>query len=178
MSILEIRTVGDPVLTQAARPVENVLAPQIQQLIEDLKATMKEANGVGIAAPQVGVGLQILIIASHPNPRYPFAPQMKPLAVINPQVLERSQELVEGWEGCLSVPDRRGLIGRSRRVVVQYTTHSGRSKIVEWRDFIARIFQHEFDHLQGKVFLDQDPRSLLSEADYMTQIIPTCSTNS
>ena len=173
MTVFPIRTVGDPILTEPARPVEDVHDPQIQQLIKDLRATLMEANGVGIAAPQVGVGVQVLILASRPSPRYPFAPQMDPIAVINPQVLDRSEEQVQGWEGCLSVPDQRGLITRAKRITVQYTTQQGRLETVEWKDFIARIFQHELDHLQGKVFLDREPHSLLTEEQYISQIVPS-----
>lgn len=173
MSVIPIRTLGDPILAQVAHPIEDVNHPQIQQLIEDLKATLVEANGVGIAAPQVGMGVQLLIIASRPNPRYPFAPQMDPIAVINPQVIERSLEQVQGWEGCLSVPDRRGLVSRAQRVVVRFTTQRGRVETVAWTDFVARIFQHEFDHLQGQVFLDRAPHSLLTEEQYHSQIVPS-----
>lgn len=172
MSVLPIRTLGDPILTQPAAEVEDVAAPQIQQLIEDLKATLVQVHGVGIAAPQVGVGVQILILASRPNPRYPFAPQMDPLAVINPRVWERSLETEPGWEGCLSLPDQRGLITRAQRITVEYTTQSGRVETATWSHFIARIFQHEFDHLQGQVFLDRAPHALVSEAQYLSQILP------
>ncbi|MDX2272259.1 MAG: peptide deformylase [Cyanobacteriota bacterium] len=162
---------GDPILTQPATPITDVGDPEVQRLIADLLETMQEAEGVGIAAPQVGVGLQLLIVASRPNPRYPTAPQMDPLPMINPRLLAASPEQEWGWEGCLSVPNQRGWLARAQSVVVDYTTLTGESARVEWQGFVARIFQHEYDHLQGYVFLQRDPGQLLSEADYQQQVL-------
>ena len=159
--------VGDPILRQAALPVTDVTDPEVQTLIVDLIETVKTANGVGIAAPQIGMGLQILVIASRPNARYPHAPEMDPLALINPQILEYGSEQVWGWEGCLSVPDQRGIVARSGSVVVQYTQQDGNEKTVEWQDFIARIFQHEYDHLLGKLFVDHPLTKRVSEVEYL-----------
>ncbi|MEA5466012.1 peptide deformylase [Leptothoe sp. PORK10 BA2] len=140
----------------------------LQRLIDDLLTTMTAKNGVGIAAPQVAVEQQLFIVASRPNPRYPQAPTMEPTAMINPHILSHGDELVRGWEGCLSVPGRRGLVPRYREIEVTYLDRYGQVHQRYFQDFIARIFQHEHDHLQGKVFLDrvEDPQDVLTEADY------------
>jgi peptide deformylase len=168
---LRLRQLGDPILTQVAEPVAEFGTPALQNLIEEMLATLKEAQGVGLAAPQVGSPLQVIIVASRPNPRYPDAPQMEPLVMVNPRPLACSEEQVLGWEGCLSVPNCRGLVARSREVEVEYHTPEGSRQRVVWRDFPARIFQHEYDHLRGRLFLDRQPQQLLSEADYQAQIL-------
>lgn len=166
-----LRQLGDPILTQVAEPVTEFKTPALQDLIEGMLATLKEAQGVGLAAPQVGSLLQVLIVASRPNPRYPEAPQMQPLVMVNPRLLACSSEQVLGWEGCLSVPNCRGLVARAREVEVEYYTPEGIQQRVVWQDFPARIFQHEYDHLMGRVFLQRQPRQLLTEAQYQAQIL-------
>lgn len=166
-----LRQLGDPILTQVAEPVTEFKTPALQDLIEGMLATLKEAQGVGLAAPQVGSLLQVLIVASRPNPRYPEAPQMQPLVMVNPRLLACSSEQVLGWEGCLSVPNCRGLVARAREVEVEYYTPEGVQQRVVWQDFPARIFQHEYDHLMGRVFLQQQPQQLLTEAQYQAQIL-------
>lgn len=166
-----LRQIGDPILTQVAEPVSNFQEPDLHHLIENMLSTLKNSNGVGLAAPQVGSLLQVLIVASRPNLRYPEAPQMQPLVMINPRLLAASPEQVLGWEGCLSVPDRRGLVARARAVEVEYNTPQGALQRVIWQDFPARIFQHEYDHLNGQVFLQRHPQQLLSEAEYEAQIL-------
>jgi peptide deformylase len=130
--------------------------------------TMRKARGVGIAAPQVGKSLRLFIVASHPNPRYPKAPAMLPLPMINPELLWHSKETVTEWEGCLSIPGLRGQVPRYRRIKVRYVTANGDSKTAVLKDFVARIFQHEFDHVNGLVFLDRvrDSRTFLTESQY------------
>jgi peptide deformylase len=166
-----LRQLGDPILTQVAEPVTEFKTPALQDLIEGMLATLKEAQGVGLAAPQVGSLLQVLIVASRPNPRYPEAPQMQPLVMVNPRLLACSSDQVLGWEGCLSVPNCRGLVARAREVEVEYYTPEGVQQRVVWQDFPARIFQHEYDHLMGRVFLQRQPRQLLTEAEYQAQIL-------
>jgi len=134
-------------------------------LIDDLVATTAEANGVGLAAPQMGYSIQVLVIASRPNLRYPHAPTMEPTALINPRLVSHSDEQDKGWEGCLSVPGVRGRVSRYREVEVEYIDRWGRTQRQVWQDFVARIFQHEADHLAGKVFLDR----LESEVDLISE---------
>ena len=160
----DIIRLGHPTLRQSASWVSNVRAPTVQTLIDELLEAVRSANGVGLAAPQVNVSLQIMIIASRPNPRYPDALEMEPIALINPQILDRSPEITKGWEGCLSVPQYRALVPRYQSITVEYTDRTGELVQCIFTDFIARIFQHEYDHFLGLVFLDR----LESESDLIT----------
>ncbi len=170
---MEVITLGHPVLHQVAQPVTDCRSPQIQQLIDQLIALTEQCQGVGIAASQVGVPLQLMIVASHPTPRYPHAPIMTPTALINPRILRQSQTIVTDWEGCLSVPGQRGRVPRAESVTVAYTDRQGAPQTVEFTGFVARIFQHEYDHFQGKVFLDrvETPDAVVSEATYQAMLI-------
>ncbi|MGL5921519.1 peptide deformylase [Chroococcidiopsis sp.] len=165
---MEIIQLGNPILRSKAEFVENVNDPQIQQLIDDLLITVKQANGVGIAAPQVGVIDRVFIVASRPNLRYPHAPEMEPTPMINPKILARSSESVKGWEGCLSIPGIRGSVPRDRAIEVEYSDRYGKLHKQELSDFVARIFQHELDHLDGIVFLDrlETNYDLITEQEY------------
>ena len=166
-------TLGDPVLRQIAQPVVAVDDGAVQQLIDQLLATVRTANGVGIAAPQLGHSLRILVIASRPNLRYPHAPLMEPTVLINPRLVAASDEMEMGWEGCLSVPGVRGQVPRHQTVEVEYCDRHGQPHRQIWEGFVARIFQHEADHLEGKVFLDrvQSEADLLTEAAYQAMEI-------
>ena len=138
----------------------------------DMLVTVADADGVGIAAPQVFEPLSLFIVSSNPNPRYPSAPKMEPTAMINPEILWKSNETEKGWEGCLSVPGLCGLVPRYRRIGIRYQTVSGELHEEEYGDFLARVFQHEFDHLQGMVFIDrvESTRDLISEKEYFRRL--------
>jgi peptide deformylase len=135
-------------------------------------ATLRDAGGVGIAAPQVYEPHAIFMVASRPNPRYPDAPNMEPEVVINPEIVERSAELVKGWEGCLSIPGIRGEVARHRTIRARYQTPAGLVVEREFHDFVARIFQHEDDHLHGTVFLDrlESTRDVITEKEYQKRV--------
>ncbi|OKH48951.1 peptide deformylase [Calothrix sp. HK-06] len=165
---LSIIKLGNPLLRQSSSFVNNVKDAHVQKLIDDLMKSLTETNGVGIAAPQVAVNYRLFIVASRPNLRYPNAPFMEPIAMINPKIIEHSKETVKGWEGCLSVPGIRGLVPRYQSITVEYTDVTGDSKNVKLVDFVARIFQHEYDHLDGIVFLDrvESTKELISEEEY------------
>jgi peptide deformylase len=171
--ITPIIQLGNPVLREKAVWVEDIQAPEIQQLIDDLVATVIKANGVGIAAPQVAKPYRLLIVASRPNPRYPNAPEMPPTAIINPAIIAHSQEVVKGWEGCLSVPGIRGLVPRYQNIEIEYYDRHGELQKQELTDFVARIFQHEYDHLEGMVFLDrvESTYEMMTEAEYQQRIL-------
>ncbi len=164
----QIAQLGQPVLREPVRHITNPLDPTIQLLIDDMLATVADANGVGIAAPQVYQSLSLFIVASRPNQRYPNAPAMEPTAMLNPQLIDASSEAEKGWEGCLSIPGIRGLVSRHKRVRVRYLDRKGEIHEEEYEGFLARIFQHEFDHINGVVFLDRvaDSRDLVSEKEY------------
>lgn len=164
----KIAQLGNPILRSRARLVRNITDSSISQLIDSLIATAIASQGVGIAAPQISQSYRIFIVASHPNERYPYAPQMPPTAMINPKILSHGDEKVKDWEGCLSIPGIRGLVPRYKQIEVEYTTQDGKVERKILTDFIARIFQHELDHLDGKVFLDrvETTRDLYTEAEY------------
>lgn len=168
-SVLEITELGNPVLWERAREVGDVSDPGIQTLIDDLIETAYAANGVGIAAPQVGRTERIFIISSRPNARYPDAPDMEPTAIINPEIVSKSEEAVKDWEGCLSIPGIRGLVPRSKTLRARYLTRDGKTEEAEFSDFIARVFQHELDHLDGVLFLDrvESTHDVVTEKEYV-----------
>ena len=171
--ILEIIQLGNPRLRTKARVVENIQDRRIQKLINNLIATVNQANGVGIAAPQVANSDRLFIVASRPNPRYPNAPEMEPTAMINPRILAHSTEVVKGWEGCLSIPGIRGLVPRYQVIEVEYSDRDGKLQKQELTDFVARIFQHEYDHLEGIVFLDrlESTQDLITEQEYQKRVV-------
>lgn len=170
---LRIAQLGNAVLRSLAGKIDNIQSPTIQQLIDDLIHTAIETNGVGIAAPQVSQSVRLFIVASRPNLRYLHAPVMAPTPMINPQIVSFSAEREKGWEGCLSVPGMRGLVPRSREIELVYTDRFGQRQQKVFTDFVARIIQHEIDHLDGKVFLDrvESTLDLMSEAEYHAQIV-------
>lgn len=153
--ILPIAQQGEAVLAQVAQPVIDPLHPSIQTLIRDMHATMLAANGVGIAAPQVFQSLRIIMVASRPNPRYPDAPHMEPIAMINPEINWYSDETCLGEEGCLSVANTRASVERAERLKVTYINQQGETVESEYSGFVARIIQHEVDHLNGVLFVDR-----------------------
>ncbi len=171
--LLSIIQLGNPILRHKASLVENIQDDHIQTLIDDLIATVAQANGVGIAAPQVAESYRVMIVASRPNPRYPHAPEMEPTAMINPKIMAHSTEVVKGWEGCLSIPGIRGLVPRYETIEVEYTDRNGNLQKQVLTDFVARIFQHEYDHFDGIVFLDrlENNQDLITEEEYKKLIV-------
>lgn len=171
--LLQIIQLGHPLLRTPAQKVENIQDRRIQKLIDDLIATVANANGVGIAAPQVACCDRLFIVASRPNPRYPNAPEMSPTAMLNPRIIACSTEVVKGWEGCLSIPGIRGLVPRYQAIEIEYSDRNGKLYKQELTDFVARIFQHELDHLDGIVFVDrlETTHDLITEQEYQKQFV-------
>ncbi|MBW4623455.1 MAG: peptide deformylase [Cyanosarcina radialis HA8281-LM2] len=166
--ILPVIQLGNPILRQTAEPIADLSDELLPKLIDALIATAASSNGVGIAAPQVARSYRLLVVASRPTPRYPHAPNMEPTAMLNPKIVARSAEVVKDWEGCLSVPGIRGLVPRHRAIEVEYSDRQGQLQRQELTDFVARIFQHEYDHLDGMVFLDrvESTQELVTEQEY------------
>lgn len=171
--LIPIITIGNILLCQQATSVQNIDDPHLQELIDNLTTTAGQANGVGIAAPQVGECLRLLIVASRPNQRYPDAPFMEPTAIINPIITGHSPEVVKGWEGCLSVPGVRGLVPRYQWVELSYTDRYGNLQKRKFTGFVARIFQHEYDHLEGILFIDrvEDTNRIITEDEYKQVVV-------
>lgn len=172
--IRQVAQLGHPILRSVALPPELPASDDLRSLAADLLATLRDFDGVGIAAPQVYESLAVFIIAPRPNPRYPNAPLIPPEIVINPRIIERSDELEKGWEGCLSIPGIRGLVPRHKRVVAHYQTLDGAFVEREFTGFSARVFQHEDDHLHGIVFLDrlESTRDVITEREYQKLVTP------
>jgi peptide deformylase len=167
MTNLPIAQRGAEILGQVAQPLDFPLTAEVQQSIDDLMETAERSNGVGIAAPQISQSWRLFILASRPSPRYPQAPTMEPIAIINPRILACSTEEVWGWEGCLSVPGLRGTVARATWVEVEYFDRTGHRQQARFTDFVARIFQHEYDHLEGILFVDRvHSADLISEEEY------------
>lgn len=166
-----IAQLGNPVLRLRATDVKDILADDCQQLIEKMMLAVSEAGGVGIAAPQIHHSLRIFIMCSKPNDRYPDAPLMAPTAIINPEILHCSSDKIKGWEGCLSVPSMRGLVPRHNQITVRYYDQQNNLHTKELKGFVARIFQHELDHLNGLTFIDQleSTKDLISEVEWYQQ---------
>ncbi len=159
MAVLQVARLGNPILRQAAKPIDLITlgepGDEIQHLIDDMIVTMRELDGVGLAAPQVSTSLQLVVMESAFNERYPEAPTIPLTVLVNPMITHYSEEQALGWEGCLSLNDLRGLVPRSKAVTVEYFDRDGKENTLEAEGFQAVVLQHEIDHLHGKVFLDR-----------------------
>jgi peptide deformylase len=152
MAVYEILKMGDPRLLRVAKPVTEFGTAELQTLIADMFDTMKAANGAGLAAPQIGIDLQLVIFGYQNNVRYPDAPPVPPTVLINPVITLLDDEMVEGWEGCLSVPGLRGVVERHSRIRYSGLDAEGQPIVREADGFHARVVQHECDHLVGVLY--------------------------
>ncbi len=159
MTLLTIITPSNPILRRKARPVSDPRAPEVQRLIDDMIVTMREAPGVGLAAPQVAEPLRLAVIeyAAEPDdlPEDAEPPEPKLYVIINPEITARSEEMVDGAEGCLSIPGYAGNVSRHQAVTVKALNRQGRPIKIKADGWLARIFQHEIDHLDGVLFIDR-----------------------
>jgi len=155
MSILKVARMGHPVLRARARALEraDIKSTSVQKLIDDMIETMLEYHGVGLAAPQVHEGLRIFVAAL--DAEAPEEERQKPIAVINPEIIPVGSDLVDDWEGCLSIPDIRGRVPRAREIKVRAFDRTGGRIEMSARDYPARVIQHETDHLDGILFFDR-----------------------
>lgn len=143
---------GDPRLLEPSRPVERFDTPELHALIADMEDTMRALNGAGLAAPQIGVGLQVTVFGVEHNPRYPDVEPVPRTVLINPVLEPAGKELEEGWEGCLSVPGMRGLVPRFTRLRYRGYDQYGHPLDRNVDGFHARVVQHECDHLAGILY--------------------------
>ncbi|QBC31649.1 peptide deformylase [Pandoraea sp. XY-2] len=150
--IRDILKMGDPRLLRIAKPVEHFDTPELRELVADMFDTMKQANGAGLAAPQIGVDLQVVIFGFEHNERYPDAPEVPETVLINPVITPLTQDMEEGWEGCLSVPGLRGMVNRYSMLRYEGVDQYGRAIDRVAEGFHARVVQHECDHLIGKLY--------------------------
>lgn len=165
----EITELGNPVLRQRAVRVEDLSDTKIQELIDDMILTAAEASGVGIAAPQVSESLRIFIIAGTLSPRYPDAPETETRVIINPEIVSVSDDVEKDWEGCLSIPGIRALVPRYKSIRAVYRDRDNNLVEGSFSNFAARVFQHEYDHINGVVFLDrvESPQEIVTEKEYI-----------
>ena len=152
MAVREILKMGDPRLLRIAAPVTEFDTPDLLALVEDMFDTMRAANGAGLAAPQIGEDLQLVIFGFERNERYPDAPPVPQTVLINPVIEPIGDEQVDGWEGCLSVPGLRGVVPRFARIRYRGVDPQGRVIEREAEGFHARVVQHECDHLIGRLY--------------------------
>jgi len=150
--IREVLRMGDPRLLQRAEPVQVVGTAELATLLTDMRETMAHLDGAGLAAPQIGVGLRVVIFGLRSNPRYPDAQPVPETVLINPLLEPIGDELEDGWEGCLSVPGMRGVVPRYKRLRYSGCDEQGRQFSREVSDFHARVVQHECDHLDGILY--------------------------
>ena len=153
MSILKVARMGHPVLRQKARPIEKseLKNAALQQFIDDMIETMREYSGVGLAAPQVHQSLRVFVAHLDPDGRG----EGRPLAILNPEIEVVGDQIVEGWEGCLSIPDIRGKVPRALEIKLHAMDRTGKRLEIAAREFPARVIQHETDHLDGILFFDR-----------------------
>ena len=153
MSILKVARMGHPVLREHARALTraDLRNPLVQKLIDDMIDTMHEYHGVGLAAPQVHEGLRVFVGLLDEEP----GPDTEPTALINPEIVPNGAATEEGWEGCLSIPDIRGMVPRYTDITVKALTREGKETELRLTNFAARIAQHETDHLDGVLFFDR-----------------------
>jgi peptide deformylase len=150
--IREVLRMGDPRLWQKSLPVTNFKDPALQELLADMRDTMAHLNGAGLAAPQIGVLLRVVIFGVQENPRYPGVEEVPDTVLINPELKPLSDEVEEGWEGCLSVPGMRGWVPRWHRLHYKGRDEKGMPFERTVEGFHARVVQHECDHLDGVLY--------------------------
>ncbi len=177
MPIRRVIRMGHPLLREVARPLEphEMAGDEIKRLIVDMVDTLHDYGGIGLAAPQIAepVRLAIIEIAGGPT-RYGELEPMPLTVFINPVIEVVDRAPAGYWEGCLSVPGLRGFVERPQHVRVRYTSEQGEAKEIELQGFFATVFQHEFDHLDGKLFVDRitDTRLLAFEKEYDRYLLP------
>lgn len=152
MPVKEVLKMGHPLLQQKAQPVTEFNTPALLSLLTDMLDTMRALNGAGLAAPQIGVSLRVVIFAVESNPRYPEAEPIPQTILINPEIVPLSEQQKSDWEGCLSIPGMRGQVPRYQYIRYSGYTQAGERIVREVNGFHARVVQHEVDHLDGLLY--------------------------
>jgi len=152
MAVRPVLKMGHPLLRQVARPVTEFGTRELQELVRDMDDTMRSLDGAGLAAPQIGVSLRLVIFEVRQNPRYPEAGEVPYTVLVNPELTPIGDQVEDGWEGCLSVPGLRGLVPRHRRLHYRGHDLDGRPIDRKVEGFHARVVQHEVDHLDGILY--------------------------
>ncbi|MGR9043985.1 MAG: peptide deformylase [Gammaproteobacteria bacterium] len=167
-SVRSIVQLGAQVLRQTAKTVDDVSSDNVKTIAVALFETLAGTQGVGLAAPQIGESVRMVVVASRPTPRYPSAPFMEPVLMINPTYAALSDDKEKGWEGCLSIPGIRARVPRYTRIAVRYSDLQDTAHRLTLEGFVARVFQHEYDHLDGLVYLDrvEDNRDIITEQEF------------
>lgn len=158
MAIREVTRMGNPVLRKEAQELtpEEIKSEETKELLQDMFDTMKEEQGIGIAAPQIGVSKKVALIAvPNDSERYPEAEESPVLFIFNPKITVIDDQLQGFWEGCLSVPGLRGFVERPRKVQIDFLDINAEPQSIVVEDFLATVFQHELDHLFGKLYVDR-----------------------
>ncbi len=155
MTVLKIVKMGAPELTVKASSIQNFDSDDLHQTIADMTETMRHFHGVGLAAPQIGLSQQIIVLEVHQNERYPQAENIELDVLINPQIIDFSDQKEFAWEGCLSLPNLRGRIERPTHITYQACNAAGKTSKKTVSGFHARIIQHEIDHLNGILYLQR-----------------------
>jgi len=155
MTVQSVLRIGNPVLRQIAKPVEAFDTPELHELIRDMLDTMNHYNGAGLAAPQIGISLRVVIFGFEHNTRYPNAEPVPKTVLINPQIIALDECRQDDWEGCLSIPGMRGAVSRYNHIHYKGYDQYGQAIQRDAEQFHARVVQHECDHLDGKLYVDQ-----------------------
>ena len=175
MAAQEITLMGNPILRQVCEKVEDTSSSETQQIIADLEDSLNNSAtpGVGIAAPQIWVNKRICIIHSRPTPNYPDLIERGPEALINPSLISHWEEVIEDWEWCLSIPDKRAKVPRWKEIEITYTDTHEELHTMSLSGFTARIFQHEYDHLDGILFIDRvkDKNSFMTYGEFVKRVL-------
>jgi peptide deformylase len=173
--ILKVARLGHPVIRTAAAPVdlEQIKTPEFQTLLDNMVDTMREYIGVGLAAPQVHLSIQVAVLEVEEHPRYPDMPSIPLTFLINPQLTVIDSSTAEDWEGCLSIPEMRGVVPRFKQLRVTALGRNGEPLDFVASDFHARVIQHENDHLKGEVYVDRMPnlRTLTHLAEWQRYVL-------
>jgi len=175
MKVLPRTKFGNPILRAKAKtvPLSELKTKRFKNLVEQMFYTMKRADGMGLAAPQIGKSMRLFVVQISPTK---FRPNLKPLpktVAVNPKIVKKSKETEDDWEGCLSCPSIRGKVPRSKRVTAIYYDEFGKKKTVNLEGLQARLFQHEIDHLNGNVYVDRmkDMKSLMTLSEFEERIL-------